>query len=400
MRPSKNPGYSITVDAAAIMKGLLLLIFALLSIFSLTGLLTSIQPQYRISSNSVNHAAENVSGAALYSMFSMENTAFAQTEPKAAKWPSAGNMLMKLATNISLKDPRSLLGRELPGFSIFDSKILVAGKGTNYTNMPIESIPPAKALNPENDAELQNTDSIGEVPSSSNSQPPLTTNGKQKVYVYFTHTNESYLPYLKGVTDPDLAYHSKINVTKLGDELKTDLEDLGIGTKVDKTNITSLLNHNGLSYASSYKESRTVVASAMNNDHDLQYFIDIHRDSRRKKYTTIGLNGKEYAKIAFVIGAENPNYEKNAKLAAALHKIMEKKYPGISRGLIMKQGADTNGKFNQDLSPNSFLIEVGGVDNTFEEMDRTIKAFADVFAEYYWQAAKVNSDQSTPPSKQ
>ncbi|WP_433743249.1 stage II sporulation protein P [Falsibacillus pallidus] len=401
MRPAKNPSYAVAVHFTTILKGSLVFLFALLSIFSLSGILTSLNPQYRISSNSVNHAAENVSGAALYKMFTFENSAFLSAMPKeASSGESAGTMLMKLAANVNLEDPRSFLGRELPGFSIFDSDILVAGEGTNYTNMPIESIPPNKVLDPNNDAELQNTDAIGSAPGSNATAPPMTTGGKNRVYVYFTHTNESYLPYLKGVTDPDLAYHSKINVTKLGDELKVDLENAGIGTTVDKTDIIARLNKKELTFANAYQEARPVVASAMQNDKNLQYFIDIHRDSRRKKDTTIQINGQDYAKIAFVIGEENPNYEKNAKLAYDLHKLLEKKYKGLSRGIIPKKGAATNGKFNQDLSPNSILIEVGGVDNTFEEMDRTIKAFASVFAENYWQAEKVQKDQSDPPSKQ
>ena len=38
-----------------------------------------------------------------------------------------------------------------------------------------------------------------------------------------------------------------------------------------------------------------------------------------------------------------------------------------------------NGVYNQDLSDNAMLIEIGGVDNTFEEMYLTVDAFADVF---------------------
>ena len=59
-----------------------------------------------------------------------------------------------------MDDPRSLLGRELPAFSLFDTEIAVAGEGTNYTNMPIESAPPLEILQAEKEAALQNTDGI------------------------------------------------------------------------------------------------------------------------------------------------------------------------------------------------------------------------------------------------
>lgn len=52
------------------------------------------------------------------------------------------------------------------------------------------------------------------------------------------------------------------------------------------------------------------MASAQSNNRDLQYFIDIHRDSQRKKVTTATVNGKSYAKLVFVVGAEHANYEK------------------------------------------------------------------------------------------
>ena len=55
---------------------------------------------------------------------------------------------------------RSLLGRELPAFSLFDTEIIVAGEGTDYTNMPIESAPPLEILQAEKEAALQNTGDI------------------------------------------------------------------------------------------------------------------------------------------------------------------------------------------------------------------------------------------------
>lgn len=65
----------------------------------------------------------------------------------------------------------------------------------------------------------------------------------------------------------------------------------------------------------------------------------------------------------------------------------------------MQKGAGTNGKFNQDLSQNGLLLEFGGVDNTFEELERTAKVFAEIFSEYYWQAEKVNHPSAKPANK-
>jgi stage II sporulation protein P len=327
----------------------------------------------------------------LFSMLANENHYLFNALPEGKQESIITNQLIKVSTNISLEDPRSLLGRELPGFSIFDNEILVAGEGTNYTNMPYESSPPVDVLNEERDASLQNLDEIKEPDKGVTNQPNQTTNGRKVVEIYHSHNRESYLPYLKGVTDPDLAYHSKINITKLGERMVEDLADKGIGSSLDKTDIMGNLNNKGLNYAKSYQESRKSVQTALANNKDLEYLIDIHRDSKRKKHTTITIRGKEYAKIAFVIGGNNPNYEKNAALANKLHKALEKKYPGISRGVMKQGGSSHNGIYNQDLSGNAMLIEVGGVDNTFEEMYLTVDAFTEVFSEFYWDAKAVDN---------
>jgi len=199
------------------------------------------------------------------------------------------------------------------------------------------------------------------------------------------------LPALKGVTDPDLAFHRTVNITKVGKRLAEELEKRGIGVEESTVDIQAELAKKGMKYYQSYDMSREVVMEAMKQTRDLQYFIDIHRDSRRRKYTTVTINGIDYARTVFIVGGENPNYEKNLRVATDLHQLLQKKYPGLSRGVIEKKGAETNGKFNQDLSGNAILVEFGGVDNTFEELFRTAAAVADVFSEYYWQAEKVQA---------
>jgi stage II sporulation protein P len=400
MRLSKRPGIIVAVQGTHLVKAALAFVFFLIGIFSISGAMTSLRPEYRISSDSVNHAATNLNGQLLFTLMGWENHQFLQALPKGQEAPKLTNVMFKLSTNINLDDPRSLLGRELPGFSLFDGKILVAGEGTNYTNMPMESAPPIEVLKAEQDAALQNTDDLPAAPGGDAAAPPLSTGDRKAVYIYFTHTRESYLPYLKGVNDPNKAYHSQVNVTKIGDHLKSSLEKRGIGTTVDKTDVMANLNKKGLGFGKAYQESRPVVEAAMAGDRNLQYFIDIHRDGYRKDKTTIQLNGKSYAKLAFVIGGENANYEKNLALAKELHNLLDKKYgKGLSRGVIEKKGASTNGKFNQDLSQNALLIEFGGVDNTFEELNRSADALADVFSEFYWQAEQVGAPTQQPPDK-
>ncbi|WP_141431464.1 stage II sporulation protein P [Bacillus sp. 03113] len=389
---SKATNISVTIRGTSLIKLVAVFSLFLMMIFSISGLLTSLKPSWRISSSSLNHATTKITGDMLYQIVGMENHLFLESLPDKHSSPQISNYLFKLTTNISLNDPRSLLGRELPAFSLYDGKILVAGEGTNYTNMPIESSPPMDILKKEKEATLQNTEGVQDTEKANPPSSPLHSTGDKKVvYVYFSHTRESFLPYLKGVTNPDLARHSQMNVSKIGDKLQEELQSRGIGTTVDKTDIETLLNKKGWTYNQSYQESREVVQNAMTRDRNLTYLIDIHRDSRRREHTTKIINGVPYAKLAFIIGAENQNYEKNVAFAKELHERLDKEYKGLSRGIIEKKGAETNGKFNQDLSSNAILIEFGGVDNTFEELNRSAAILAQVFSEYYWQAESVNS---------
>ncbi|MGG3563800.1 stage II sporulation protein P [Neobacillus rhizosphaerae] len=401
MKNARTSGTFFIVQGTSLFKIIAALLLFIILIFSISGLLTSLKPQYRLMSSSVNQAATNVNGELLYQLMGWENHHFLKVENNWAATPTLTNLVFKLSSNINLNDPRSLLGRELPGFYQFDGKILVAGEGTNYTNMPIESAPPIEIMKAEREAALQNLEGLDQ-PTNENpsTTPGQTTGNRQVVYVYFSHNRESYLPYLKGVTNPNLAYHSQINVTKIGDQLKTSLSDRGIGSFIDKTDIQANLNKKGWNFAKSYEESRSVVQTAMASNKDLHYFIDIHRDSQRKDKTTVSINGKPYAKLAFIIGGKNPNYEKNAKLATELHNLLQKKYKGLSRGVMVKNAAGSNSIYNQNLSSNAILIEFGGVDNTFEELNRSADALAEVFSEYYWQAEKVNQDVKQSTDKQ
>lgn len=400
MKYNRNSSFVVTVQGTSLLNFFMVVALVLLLMFSVSGLITSLNPEYRLKSSSINTATSNINGEILFQLFGTENHALLQALPEKGSDVKLSSLMFKLSTNVSLDDPRSLLGRELPGFSLFDGRIVVAGQGTNYTNLPIESSPPPEVLKEENEADLQNTEGLDENNSDNTTNPSQTTGDKKMVYIYFSHTRESFLPYLKGVTDPNSAQHSKINVTKIGDHLLGQLESKGIGTVVDKTDIMTNLNEKGLTYGRSYDESRNVVEAAITNNKDLTYLIDIHRDSKRKKLTTIDINGQAYAKLAFVIGAENPNYEKNLQLATKIHEKLEAAYPGLSRGVISKQGANTNGKFNQDLSGNAMLIEFGGVDNTFEELNRSADAFANVFSEIFWDAESVDQPTSEPADEQ
>jgi stage II sporulation protein P len=52
----------------------------------------------------------------------------------------------------------------------------------------------------------------------------------------------------------------------------------------------------------------------------------------------------------------------------------------------LKTYSDGNGKYNQDISNKAMLLEIGGVDNNLDELDRTVDAFSDILANNYWKS--------------
>ena len=59
-------------------------------------------------------------------------------------------------------------------------------------------------------------------------------------------------------------------------------------------------------------------------------------------------------------------------LVKSLEEIIDKKYEGILRKTFIREDDD----YNQDVSPNSFLIEVGGNYNTINEVYNSLKVLS------------------------
>lgn len=190
------------------------------------------------------------------------------------------------------------------------------------------------------------------------------------VYIYNSHQTESYS---KEVL---MAYNISPTVMLTSYMLRESLNDLGIPTIVETTNIKEVLNQNNWTYKSSYKASRILLEKARKNYPSLKYFIDIHRDSSIYDKTTYKIDKKSYAKVLFVVGLDYPNFEQNLNKAILLNEKVKMLNPNLSRGVLKKTGKNVNGIYNQDFSDNTFLIEVGGQYNYIEEVKNTIEFLA------------------------
>lgn len=205
--------------------------------------------------------------------------------------------------------------------------------------------------------------------SINNSNLPL-------VYIYSTHETEKY-------SDSELENYNIVPDVKIASYiLENYLEDLGIETLVEKESVTEVLRKNNWAYKRSYDASREIVLKSIASKESLKLIIDLHRDSSSIEKTLLEFNNKKYARVLFVIGAEYTNYEVNYSLAKNINNNLEQLIPGISRGIIKKSGAGVNGIYNQDISPFSILIEIGGQYNKIDEVNNTLSILAKAILKY------------------
>ncbi|WP_100372230.1 stage II sporulation protein P [Bacillus sp. FJAT-45037] len=382
MRRRGFHGFTVKMNQTSLKRLAALIIVSVMTLFIFTGVLASLEPGYAMTSSSVHRWANGLEGEDFVHLLGMENQYFKQELPPDAEPIQLSALAFEVATSINPEDPRSLLGRELPGFSLFDSTIIVAGDGTDYTTLPVESAPPLEVILAEREATKE---SLAKLEELRKEQPAEgSTNGRKVAHIIHSHNTESFLPELE-TNDPSLAHHGEVNITLVGERLAQELEKRGIGTEVERRDVQSELKQRGWQYGKSYDASRDFVKEAIAQNDDLTYFFDLHRDAVPRELTTVTINGENYGRTWFVIGGEHASYEKNERLAEELHYKLEEKFPGLSRGVLLKKGPGTNGKFNQDLAENSLLVEIGGVYNTLEETLRSADALAEVFAEYYWE---------------
>lgn len=196
------------------------------------------------------------------------------------------------------------------------------------------------------------------------------------VYIYNTHQKEEY------TVEKNEPYNITPTVLTTSYMLEEQLLKHGIKSVVEESSVSEALNKNKWKYASSYKVTKTFLEKAKEKYPSLKFYIDVHRDSVKYSITTKTINDKKYARVMFLIGLENKNYEENLKVTEAINSEVEKKYPGLSRGIYKKKGKGVNGVYNQDFSSNCILIEFGGNKNTIDEVYNTVIALGEIISNY------------------
>ncbi len=254
--------------------------------------------------------------------------------------------------------------KEKLGSDIFMSNLVY--KGTNNGGEPINLISPKDIFKygvngllkkEKTDTPLKDAE---KVKKHENSLKPL-------IYIYNTHDLENY--------DSSLieSYNIKYTVVMASYILSECLEDLGISTFVENESIYEFMNSSGLKYKNSYEASRYYIEKRFKEYPSIKYMIDIHRDSVEKSDTTTVIDNTSYAKVLFVVGENHEKFNANFDVANKFNAKLDER---ISRGVIKKGGDEVDGIYNQDLSENMLLLEIGGKENTIDEVKNTLKLVA------------------------
>lgn len=270
---------------------------------------------------------------------------------KATKW----------LTGLDLKNPETILSTT---FHYVDEKEKETGIIATTVNSPSST---SSSDNEQNESETNYVNDPK--PANKETQNP-------RVYIYNTHQLEGYS--MKNLE----AYNITPNVMMASYLLREKLKEANIETLVEETDVNKYMTDNKWKVKDSYKVTANLIQNTLTKYPNMDLLIDIHRDAIPKSSSTVTIQNNSYAKILFVVGLEHDNYQTNLDLANKLNNLINQKYPGLSRGILKKQGSSVNGIYNQNINGKIVLIECGGYENTIDEVSNTVVALSEVIKEY------------------
>lgn len=211
----------------------------------------------------------------------------------------------------------------------------------------------------------------------SNNNDSITINQTEpkKALVLFTHSHEAFIPIVKSENGKTAVYHSNSNIMEFENVIKDHFGLNSINTEFLGVDTMNEMKKTNRKFPEAYNVVRPYLVNQIeNNKYDI--IIDLHRDSAKRDISTLKYKDETYGKLYFVVGENNPNYSSNKVFAENISTKLNELIPGISRGVIGKKGKHVDGIYNQDLSNNMVLIELGGIENTQDEINRTISVLS------------------------
>ena len=211
-------------------------------------------------------------------------------------------------------------------------------------------------------------------------QDILTPNvevNKEKIIIYHTHTCESYTPteqYAYEASGNFRTIDLNYSVSRVGDELETELKKYGCNVIHDKT------YHDYPAYNGSYSRSLITAQNVLSGNTDADIVIDLHRDAiADETYAPkVKIGGEYVSQLMFVIGSDganssHKNWRENLKFAIKVQEKANELYPGLFKPIIFR-----NSEYNQHVAKAACIIEVGATGNTLEESIGAMKYLAKI----------------------
>ncbi len=199
-----------------------------------------------------------------------------------------------------------------------------------------------------------------------------------QILILHSHTCEAFTPEGEDRYTPSGDWRTLEegqSVVALGDLLTALLEEKGFRVLHDRE------KYDWPAYNGAYDRSGEAVRSLLEANPTIRVVIDLHRDAlggRKTRYAAP--DGTDSAQVMLLLttgenGLYHPNWQENLKLGLEVQRQMETDYPGLARDLDLSPA-----RYNQHLSPGSFLLEVGTEANTLQEAKNAVRLFADCLA--------------------
>ena len=196
-----------------------------------------------------------------------------------------------------------------------------------------------------------------------------TLNGEGKIVIYHTHTTESFAP----TSGRNFTDNLTLSVAQLGEELADILQkEYGIPVVHNK-------EIHDIPRTPAYQKALPTITELLTQNPDTGLVIDLHRDGVSRSVSTTNLDDQSVGRLMFMVGTRNnPYWQQNSTASNFLHDKLETIAPGLSRGVRERPLM-----YNQHVHPISLLIEVGGHENSLEEVRRSLPVLAKALAELY-----------------
>lgn len=188
--------------------------------------------------------------------------------------------------------------------------------------------------------------------------PQIPKSSGKRIYIYNTHQSEGYQG---GETVMDAA-------VILGNQLK----EKGYDVVLETNDFGAYGKANGLDYNSGYKISNKFINDALVNYGGFDLIIDLHRDAVPRESTFVTIGDKNYAKMMMVIGGLGKNAYEVTKLSSTITDTINQLQGGMMREMMTREAY-----YNQEMTTNMVLIELGADKNTFDEVKNSIDFLAE-----------------------